>query len=343
VAYHSYAMSRRANPGQDLRTFWQLVRILRDVRPDLVHTFDTKPSVWGRIAARLAGVPVVVGTLPGLGSLYTTGWGDWKTRLIRAVYQPLQTVACHLSDLTIFQNEEDVAEFGRRRVVPRGRAAVIPGSGVRTKVFQPVIGEQPAIRAELGLATDTVVVTMVSRIMRSKGVLEYATAAREVRRAQPGVECLLVGPIDSDSLDALTAPELEDVQRSVRWLGRRSDVRRILAATDVFVLPSYYREGIPRVLLEAAAMGLPLVAADSPGSKDVVQDGVNGYLVPPQDSAMLARKVLALVGAPALRRRFGEASRRRAVEEFDLSVIAERTRAAYARLLDRERRTGAAR
>lgn len=339
VPYQSYLMSRRAHPVQDLRTLWQLVRILRRLRPELVHTFDTKPSVWGRIAARLAGVPIVIGTLPGLGSLYTMGWGDWKTGVIRTVYQPLQMLACHLSDLTIFQNEDDITEFVRRRVVARERAAVIPGSGVRTDAYRPASGGQAEVRSALHLSPDTVVVTMVSRVMRSKGVLEYAAAARAVRQEEPRVECLLVGPIDRESLDALTPPELEDVQRSVRWLGRRDDVRRILSATDIFVLPSYYREGVPRVLLEAAATGLPLVAADSPGSKDVIQDGVNGYLVPPQDSAALARMMLALVRQPALRRRFGEASRVRAVQEFDLSVIMERTRAAYTTLLGRRGRT----
>jgi len=123
------------------------------------------------------------------------------------------------------------------------------------------------------------------------------------------------------------------VQRSVRWLGRRGDVPQLLAASDVFVLPSFYREGIPRVLLEAAAMGLPLVAADSPGSKDVVRHGLNGFLVPPRGVEALAAAVLTLARDAALRHRFGEASRRLAVEEFDLAVVAERTHSVYAGLL----------
>ena len=161
VRYRAYAMSRRASPRRDLGTLWQLVRLLREERPDLVHTFDSKPSVWGRIAARLAGVPHVVGTLPGLGSLYTAGWGGWRAWLIRQVYQPLQTLACHLSDLTIFQNEDDAHEFTKRRVVPRDRTAVIPGSGVRTDVFEPrspvAAGRERAeLRAELGIRDDAV-------------------------------------------------------------------------------------------------------------------------------------------------------------------------------------------
>ena len=338
VRYRAYAMSRRASPRRDLGTLWQLVRLLREERPDLVHTFDSKPSVWGRIAARLAGVPHVVGTLPGLGSLYTAGWGGWRAWLIRQVSQPLQTLACHLSDLTIFQNEDDAHEFTKRRVVPRDRTAVIPGSGVRTDVFEPrspvAAGRERAeLRAELGIRDDAVVVTMVGRVMRSKGVLDFAAAARALGGGPPPLAFLLVGPADIDSLDALTAAELARVQRSVRWLGRRGDVPQLLAASDVFVLPSFYREGIPRVLLEAAAMGLPLVAADSPGSKDVVRHGLNGFLVPPRGVEALAAAVLTLARDAALRHRFGEASRRLAVEEFDLAVVAERTHSVYAGLL----------
>ncbi len=192
VRYRAYAMSRRASPRRDLGTLWQLVRLLREERPDLVHTFDSKPSVWGRIAARLAGVPHVVGTLPGLGSLYTAGWGGWRAWLIRQVYQPLQTLACHLSDLTIFQNEDDAHEFTKRRVVPRDRTAVIPGSGVRTDVFEPrspvAAGRERAeLRAELGIRDDAVVVTMVGRVMRSKGVLDFAAAARRLGRVRAAV------------------------------------------------------------------------------------------------------------------------------------------------------------
>lgn len=110
--YWEYRMSRRVNPVLDVHTVWRLVRIFRAERPTIVHTFDTKPGVWGRLAARLAGVPVVVGTLPGLGSLYANP--NWKGRLIRLVYQPLQTLACRWADLTVFQNADDAQEFVRR-------------------------------------------------------------------------------------------------------------------------------------------------------------------------------------------------------------------------------------
>ena len=177
---------------------------------------------------------------------------------------------------------------------------------------------------------------MVSRIVRSKGVLDFAAAGRIVREADPGITFLLVGPADTDSLDALTPGELEGLEASVTWIGPRRDVKELLALSDVFVFPSFYREGIPRVLLEAASMGLPLVAASGPGSNDVVEDGVSGVLVPPKDPAAIADSVLRLANDPALRARLGAEARERAIAQFDLSVVAERTRSLYEALLSRK-------
>jgi glycosyltransferase involved in cell wall biosynthesis len=255
------------------------------------------------------------------------------------VYEPLQKLACRWADATVFQNADDARELERRGVVRDGRTIVIPGSGVRTDVFESHRGRAPTLdlRADLGLDGSRMLVAMISRIVRSKGVLDFAAAARRVRRIEPGIRFLLVGPADSESLDALTAEELSELHGSVTWVGARKDVKQILALADVFVFPSFYREGVPRVLLEAASMGLPLVAADGPGSNDVVEDGVNGFLVPPKDAAAIADAVLRLARDPGVRARFGERSRERAVSRFDLSVVAERTRSLYESLLGEKR------
>ena len=204
LPFRSYGMSRGVHPLRDLDAVRQLTQIFRAEQPDVVHTFDTKPGVWGRLAAELAGVPVVIGTLPGLGSLYATP--GWQGRLARLAYQPLQTLACRLSDRTVFQNSEDAEEFVRRRVTRRARATVIPGSGVLTDVFAPSAPVDGARRRrELGVPETGVLVLMVSRVIRPKGVLELATAADAVRRADPTVSFLLVGPADPESMDALSA------------------------------------------------------------------------------------------------------------------------------------------
>ena len=332
--YSSYNLSRGANPVLDLLTLSQLVLIFRRLKPLIVHTFDTKPGVWARLAARMAGVPIVIGTLPGLGSLYAAD--SWKTRIVRFIYERLQALACHLSDLTIFQNHEDARQLIAAGVVPKQKATVILGSGVPTNLFNPArVSEvkQTQLRNELGICPDEIVVTMVSRVIRSKGVLEFMVAAREVSARYPNLRFLLVGPNDDDSVDRLNSAELTQLKQTVIWPGTRRDIPVVLAISDIFVLPSAYREGIPRVLLEAASMGLPIVTTDSPGCNEVAKHGINGFLVGVRNPTELSRTILLLTEQPELRQRFGQASRRRAIEHFDLSSIADQTRTVYQQLL----------
>lgn len=328
--FRSYRMARGVEPAKDARAFASLVRLFRSEQPTIVHTFDTKPGVWGRLAARLARVPIVVGTLPGLGSLYAHP--TRTARVVRLAYEPMQTLSSRLSDLTIFQNPADEAEFVRRGVVPSRKTAVISGSGVRTDLFRPTNSVASAREAR-GLPSSSFVVTMVSRVTRSKGALEFAAAARLVKRTHPNAEFVLVGADDAASLDALAAAELDEIRTSVTWLGHRTDVRELLALSDAFVFPSYYREGVPRALLEAAATGLPLVAARGAGTCEVVDDGVTGILVEPKDAAAIATSLARLIESSELRSRLGGNARQLAVARFDVSLVAERTRACYAELL----------
>ena len=335
LPFYYFPMDRGTNPLNDARSYFFLGRIIRQLQPDLVHAFATKPAVWGRLAARRAGVPVVIGTLPGLGSLYSSD--DLKTRLVRAVYEPLQRRACHASDLTVFQNERDLRQFIDGGVAPAQRSAIISGSGVRTDVMDPSKVSREAVRAlrkEVDADEGDIVVTMMSRIIRSKGVIEFARAAQLLRERRPNVRFVLVGPDDQSSLDRLSQRELDEVTESVTWLGERSDVAAIYAGSDVFVLPSLYREGVPRVLLEAASMALPLVTTRNPGCEAVVDEGRNGFLVESGDADELTRKIQELADNPVLRKRFARESRDLAVRRFDLGVVVHATAAHYERLLD---------
>lgn len=334
--YTAYRLSRRVNPLWDLLTVGEVVILLRKLEPQIVHTFDSKPGVWVRLAARLAGVPIIIGTLPGLGSLYTRN--SLITSLLRYVYEKLQMLACRVSDVTVFQNHDDAHQFVAAGVVSEEKTAVILGSGVATDVYAPAVVSETKLdqlRRELAVQPDAIVVSMVGRIIRSKGVLEYMAAAQEVRARYPRVHFLLVGADDHESLDRLSSEELAQLRKAVTWPGPRQDISAILALSDIFVFPSAYREGVPRVLLEAASMGLPIVTTDSPGCKEVVKDGVNGYLVPVRDPGALSRAIFRLVEQPELCRRFGRLSRQRAVDRFDISVVAEQTRSLYRQLLAR--------
>jgi glycosyltransferase involved in cell wall biosynthesis len=170
---------------------------------------------------------------------------------------------------------------------------------------------------------------MISRLIRSKGILEFAAAAKNIKCQYPHVQFLLVGPEDNDSMDRLIPAEIEQIKQSVTWTGSRRDIPEILAISNIFVLPSAYREGIPRVLLEAASMGLPIVTTNSPGCNEVVEYGVNGYLIPVRDPDALSQAIERLVKQPELRTIFGHFSRQLALERFDLTVIAEQIREAY--------------
>lgn len=333
-SYYYYPLNRGVSPSADLVSAYRLWLLCRAVKPDIVHTFDPKPSVWGRLAAKWAHVPVIIGTLPGLGSLYASDTA--LIRFVRALYQPLQTWACAASDLTIFQNHSDARQFIAAGVVAERKTRVIPGSGVPTEVFSRTRitdAERANVRAALGLQSGALVVTMISRVIRSKGIPEFVAAAHDLRARYPHVKFVLIGPADNESLDRLTEAELAQLQQAIHWPGPRRDVPAILAVSDIFVLPTAYREGIPRVLLEAASMGLPLITTDSPGCNEVVEHGVNGYLVPIHDAVALREALVQLIEQPALRQQFGRQSRQRVVERFDLGLIVEHSRAVYHQFL----------
>ena len=331
--YFLYPLVRTVNPVADLRVVWNLVRLLRRERPAIVHAFDTKPCVFARMAAWLAGVPVIIGTMPGLGTLYSPGQeGGVLRSALRQVYEMGQRVASRLSDITILQNPEDASFVESKGIVPSKKVRLVLGSGVRTDLFDPGSRDAESVaatRTELGAVPETVLVIMVARLVRSKGVMQYVDAAIQLLQTNKNVMFILVGYWDQAGPDCLSEEEMGRLSGAVDWLGERRDMVDLLAASDICVLPTYYGEGIPRVLLEGAAMGLPLVATDMPGCREVVNDGENGYLVAPQDSIALASAIGELAHDPSLRTQFGAASRILAVTRFDSKAIAQQIQGLY--------------
>jgi glycosyltransferase involved in cell wall biosynthesis len=339
VAYYHYRMGRSVSPIGDTMATNQLRKLLHRLKPDVVHAYDTKPTVFGRLAARLANVPVIVGTLPGIGSLYSDG--RIQTRFVRYIYERLQQQACRVSEITVFQNDDDLAEFVSRGIVRKESVKLIRGSGVDTSIFRPdgrQEAERIALRSELAIPLGAQVVTMVSRVIRSKGVCDFAAAARILKEGtDPPAHFLLVGQFDVQSRDALSTLEWDLVQSSVHCLGRRTDVAALLAITDVFVLPSYYREGVPRALLEAAASGKALITTDYPGCREVVQHNVSGLIIPPRDPKRLAEALAELLPDAGRRERLGAAARHVAVTQFDIRIVADSLRQLYTELLSNQR------
>jgi glycosyltransferase involved in cell wall biosynthesis len=329
-SFHVYRLKRGIHPLSDLRTLAALWRAFRQLKPDVIHAYDSKPATLARLAARLSGVPVIVGTLPGMGSLY--GDDRVSTRMKRWVYEMAQRSASRVSDLTIVQNEDDLHELIRRGVISAPKSLLVLGSGVDSERFRPdrlSATRASVVRSSLGASARHVLVMMVTRVIRSKGVLEYAAAAEILEREHPGrFRCVLVGTVDESSQDLPAPAELERLNRSLNWIGEREDIDDLLAASDVFVLPTHYREGIPRALIEAAACGLALVTTDTPGCRDVVIHEQTGLLIPPRDPVALCRAIERL-GETSVRSELGIAARRLVEQRFDIHIICRQLMDAY--------------
>ena len=322
--------TRSWNPVADVRALAELVALLRRERFDLVHTHNPKPGVLGRVAARLAGMPLVVNTVHGL---YATPEDRFRKR---AAVLGLEWLAGRCSDLELYQSEEDLAWAGRLRLARKGRSHLL-GNGTDTGFFDPaqVPPERAAaLRRELGLPADALVVGAVGRLVAEKGYRELFAAARAVRQADPRVRFLAVGAPDLEKADAISEAELAAAAGDVLVTGWRDNVRDLLAVMDVFVLASW-REGMPRSAIEAAAMGRALVLTDIRGCREVARHDREALLVPPRDPGALAAAISRLAADPALRERLATAARGRALERFSEKDVAERVVEQYRDLFAR--------
>jgi glycosyltransferase involved in cell wall biosynthesis len=323
--------TRRMAPVEDARALYELLALFRAMRPSIVHTHNPKPGLYGRVAARLARVPVVVNTVHGLYALPEDSLPK------RAVVYGLERVAASCSDAELLQNEEDFPVLRRLRV-PEDRITIL-GNGVDLERFDAEGGSErdtEDARVDLGAERDgDVVVGAVGRLVREKGYPELFEAAAELRRTAPRVRVAVVGPDERDKVDGLTMHDRAIAAAAgVRLLGHREDVVRLYRGMDVLVLASH-REGFPRAPMEAAAMGVPVVATDIRGCRQAVEHGVTGLLVPPRDPKALAGAIAMLAGDCELRRRMGVAARAKARREFDQQRCIDITVATYTRLLER--------
>lgn len=296
---------------QDVGTVVRLIRLFARYRPELVHFFHSKPILLGTIAiAAIPGWrPRVVSTITGLGYAYLAGGLSWLMASIG--YRML----IRRSDAVIFQNPDDRGIFVERNWVDRDKAALIVSAGVDTSKFRPA--------ANRGTRKT---VLMISRLLHQKGVQDYLDAARVVGARNPDAEFLLAGEIEAEHADRIPeAAILQSTRESgVKFLGYVSQVEALLATVAVLVFPSYYREGVPRVVIEAAACAVPAIGADVPGTRDAIEDGVTGILVPPRNHQRLVESLCRLLDDEDLRAKMGRAAREKALAEFDVNSITEK-------------------
>lgn len=308
---------RGVDPLADVRLYFQLLRIFREEKPAVVHAFTIKPAIYATLAAARAGVPARVVTITGLGHAFTTARAPVRF-IVEFLYRRALARATHV----FFQNDDDRRLFIDRGLVDAAKVRMVPGSGVDLVKF--------AVRPLPCAAGGPPSFLMIGRLLVEKGVREFAAAVREVRARFPSARFALIGGSDSRNPSALPEGELAALRSEggIEWIGEVADVRPYIEAADVVVLPSY-REGLPRALLEAAAMGRALIATDAPGCRDVVRDGINGYLVPVADSHALAAAMLRYLDDPALVGAHGAQARKIAEQGFDEGVVISRFITAY--------------
>jgi len=313
---------RSVSVFSDLRYLLACCRLLRQVKPDVVHAFTIKPVIYCSMAAAIVRVPVRVVMITGLGYTFTSS-GSWLRKAVQVLYR----IALRRVDRVYFQNASDRDDFLVLSLVTAVKCRLISGSGVDTRRFAPV--ERPGVAGAPAFV-------MVSRALREKGVGEFLDAARRVRQTGQPARFVLVGGTDHRNPTSMSDQDVRDAASSagVEWVGQVDDVREHLASADVVVLPSY-REGTPMSLLEAAAMAKPMIATDVPGCREVVREGWNGWLVPPRDSAALATAMLRAIRERGLWRSFGENARALATSTFDVRLVCRQLIDDYRALLMR--------
>jgi len=310
---------------RDIRVLFRLIKLFAKYRPDLVHFFHSKTIFLGSLAiAVIPGWrPKVVSTITGLGYAYLAGGLNW---LFASIGYRLFLRRAHA---IIFQNEDDRSIFIGRKWVDERKAILISSSGVDTQKFRP--GNSRGKGAT---------VLMLSRLIRQKGVQDYLDAAKALRTQFSDVSFLLAGEIEADHPDRIPEASIARATResAVTYLGFVRNVEELLSTTQILVFPSYYREGLPRVVIEAAACAVPVIGADVPGTRDAIEDGVTGFLVPPKDPSALAEKIALLLNDEELRTQLGCAARQKALGEFDADLITARQIEVYNSVLPRNGR-----
>lgn len=309
VAYRNISIDRTGlNPVRDIYTIFRLISLFREVRPDMVLGYTIKPVIYGSLAGRIAGVPRIFSMITGLG--YAFSDGGLKEWLVSAVVRFLYKLGMGANKRVLFQNPDDRNIFIKQNLLRSfEQAALINGSGVDVDFFQPAP------------FPERVSFLLIARLIRDKGILEYVNAARIVKNRYPQTRFRLAGWID-EGPQGISSADLDSwiKEGTIEYLGRLEDVRPAIADASVYVLPSYH-EGTPRTVLEAMAMGRPVLTTDAPGCKETVEDGRNGYLVPVCDAKALAERMEYFIKHPELIARMGEESRRIAVEKYDVHKV----------------------
>ena len=318
--WRNFPVSRRGiNPLAELRDIFRLIQIYRQEKPDVVHHFTIKCVLYGTTAARLIGIKRIINSIEGLGYIFIDNQG-LKVRFLRWLASNWYRLVLNHTKV-IFLNNDDQSFFLQEGLVRRDEAILVPGSGVDIDLFSPLSEEKKGVP----------LVVLASRMLYDKGVAEFVEAARQIKLKGIPARFALAGNIDLGNPAAIPIDQLEvwNVEGVIEWLGWQDNMVDVYRQASIVCLPSYYREGLPKMLIEAGSCGLPLVATDMPGCRDVVHEGENGFLVPPRDIKSLANALEKLLLDEPLRKEMGKRSREMVKQQFSIQTVVKNTLVLY--------------
>ncbi len=312
-------LRRSKNPLKEFASLLELIQLYRTERPDIVHHVAVKPVVYGSIAARLARVPRIINAIAGMGYVFSSN--SIKAKALRPfIKSVLKFLLNRSTTRTIFQNPDDQNMLIQEGIVRRELTTLIRGSGVDPQTYSPA--PEP---------TGIVTIVLASRMLWDKGIGEFVEAARMLKTDRIKARFVLVGDTDDGNFAAVPTAQLDAWSRSgiVEWWGKRDDIPQIFAASHIVCLPSAYGEGVPKVLIEAASCGRPIVTTDAPGCREIVRNNENGLLVPIRDHVALAQALRTLINDSSLRTKMGTRGREIVLEEFTIEKVVGETLSLY--------------
>lgn len=314
--------------GGDILYFLRVFLLCRKENFNICHNFTIKPCIYASLAQKLAGVKNIYCTITGLGYVFQED--NFKPKLLRKIVVFLYKKAFRFVNRVIFQNPDDKNLFVELGIISAEKAEVIKSSGVDIDKFSPsnINSEKlESLKKEIDYKEREIYITLIGRMLWQKGVGEFVESAEKLKKKYNNLIFLLVGPIDKENPSVISQKTIKKWEKKgvVKYLGERRDIKEILAVSDIFTFPSYYKEGIPKALLEAGAMEKPLVAANVVGSKEVIKDGINGFLVKPKNVESLVNALEKLIKDKSLRIKMGEKARKKIVEDFSEEKVVKET------------------
>ncbi|NQY54541.1 MAG: glycosyltransferase family 4 protein [Campylobacteraceae bacterium] len=299
--------SKGTNPFEDLKTIYNFYKIYKEVKADIILHYNIKPNIYGTIAASMLNIPTI-NNIAGLGTLFIKQ--NFITKIAKWLYKFSQKRASKV----FFQNNDDFKIFVDEKLVEKNKCDILPGSGVDINKFMPIEKDEDGIFRFL----------IVSRMLWAKGIEEYVEAAKIINKKYNNIEFQLLGHLDVDSPTAISKEQMDIWVNEgiVNYLGISDNVKYEISKVDCMVLPSYYREGTPRSLLESASMEKPIITTDNVGCRDVVDDGINGYLCEIKNAKDLASKMEMMISMTSDKRKdMGKSGRKKIVKEFDEKIV----------------------